>query len=1226
MNTANSRGPARAPGLNLSAALVAAAVSAAFSAPAAALSDGITVTTGTGSASAKYDAVAAGDGASADLSGVAIGGKFVETTHFYEIDSEGNPTGNILETKYSESEYYDAATAGRNGVAVGTSSTAAEDSVAIGAFASATGYGTTTDAENLGKNGSVAIGTWAAATASGAAALGDNASATAEGAAAYGFLARASGMRSFAGGTKSAASAEESVAIGDSAAASADGAVAVGADTKASAANAAAFGRGAEATAAGAFALGSDAEATITGSVALGYQSTTGHIGGYGNQEAKLTVWNVTLGNDAFAGTTGIDSTVSVGSLGNERTITNVAAGSLTSSSTDAVNGSQLWMAYTAIDAMGSTVDGVREQVSILASSEVTGDGANITVTPTQNYDQDGNLESISWKVALEDDIALDSVTAADSIAVGNIADKNGFAAIKDYGVSALYGETSLIVTDGKFAGGTEDAGVWIEKDEDTGKNTASLYADGSGFETSEDLARITGGDTVVTVADGAVDIGGAKLTNVEAGTEDTDGVNLAQLKEAFAEANGAHSTVEAGDTNITVTSETDGETGAEHYTVSLAKDIKVDSIAAGDPENDQGFVAGKDGTFINYGDTNVTIDETGGFSAGKGDTYVQADGTTAEIGTANSGLVASDGKTEIVGGDTKVTVSDAGVSMGGATITNAGEATERTDVANWGQVLDKIGNSLSANASVANGDNLVLDTVTAESGRTEYRLSLAKDLEGLNSVETKAIQAGVLTADESGASVKKGSAAFAVATDAEGRDAIAAVIGDAENPKAALALTEDGIGAKAGGTTVAVSDAGAGITTEKSAFSVSDAGIGAKTGDSQLVIAEKSAAIASGDASVTVTDGAATIKGGSTTVKITDAGMDMGGAKITGVADATERSDAVNFGQMQDAIGKVAASHTTVSAGDNVTVEKTENAAGGSDYRVSLANDIKVNSVATEAITVGDKDGNHVIADSTGISVKTSDAQFNVKEGEGIGAKFGDSAFALTKDGAAVTGKNSGFVAGDSASSITGGGTALTVSETGVAVNGKKITGLAAGDISAGSADAVTGGQLYATNQAVAANASSIESLWKKNGELNKKINRTGANAAALAALHPLDFDEDHKVSASVGIGQYHGTGALAVGVFIRPTENLMLSLGGSFASDDRMMNAGLSYRFGASGQPYETKAGMAQKVTALTAENRDLASKLAASDSKLEAANAKIDDLTAKIAAIEAKLANLR
>lgn len=276
---------------------------------------------------------------------------------------------------------------------------------------------------------------------------------------------------------------------------------------------------------------------------------------------------------------------------------------------------------------------------------------------------------------------------------------------------------------------------------------------------------------------------------------------------------------------------------------------------------------------------------------------------------------------------------------------------------------------------------------------------------------------------------------------------------------------------------------------------------------------------------------------------------------QITGLAAGTADTDAVNVAQLKvvkgDASQAVTESkkHSSVVAGNNIKVEVTSqaNAAGGTEYSVSTADNVSFSSV-----TVG----------------------------------------------------------------------AASISQAGIQAGSQKITNVAPGTISATSTDAVNGSQLYQTNQTVQQNSDDISKLYNRSAELNRKIHRAGAHAAALAALHPLDFDENHRVSASLGLGQYHSSGAAALGIFVRPTENFMVSLGGSIASgSDLMGNLGVHYRFGGDSVRVN-KTELTQQVSTLTAENRDLSAKLASSNSKLEAATSKIDSLMERIHAIEAKL----
>ena len=287
-------------------------------------------------------------------------------------------------------------------------------------------------------------------------------------------------------------------------------------------------------------------------------------------------------------------------------------------------------------------------------------------------------------------------------------------------------------------------------------------------------------------------------------------------------------------------------------------------------------------------------------------------------------------------------------------------------------------------------------------------------------------------------------------------------------------------------------------------------------------------------------------------------------------------------------------------------------------------------------AVSIGDT-ANGITRQITGLAAGTADTDaVNVAQ---LKAVKGDASQAVTeskKHSSVVAGNNIKVTSQTNAeggteysvstadnvsfSSVTVG--AASISQAGIQAGSQKITNVAPGTISATSTDAVNGSQLYQTNQAVQQNSDDISKLYNRSAELNRKIHRAGAHAAALAALHPLDFDENHRVSASLGLGQYHSSGAAALGIFVRPTENFMVSLGGSIASgSDLMGNLGVHYRFGGDSVRVN-KTELTQQVSTLTAENRDLSAKLASSNSKLEAATSKIDSLMERIHAIEAKL----
>ena len=178
------------------------------------------------------------------------------------------------------------------------------------------------------------------------------------------------------------------------------------------------------------------------------------------------------------------------------------------------------------------------------------------------------------------------------------------------------------------------------------------------------------------------------------------------------------------------------------------------------------------------------------------------------------------------------------------------------------------------------------------------------------------------------------------------------------------------------------------------------------------------------------------------------------------------------------------------------------------------------------------------------------------------------------------------------------------------VNMKSQKITNLADGEIAEGSKDAVNGGQLYNTNQAVIANAENINSLSHSLNKLDSRINRVGAGAAALAALHPLDFDPDNKWDFAAGYGNYAGANAVAIGTYYRPNENTMFSIGGSFGGGENMINAGVSFKLGSGG-------------SGITTSKTVMAKKIKEQDELLKAQDAKMKEQDEKIAKLEALVA---
>ncbi|SHK54390.1 S-layer homology domain-containing protein, partial [Megasphaera elsdenii] len=264
------------------------------------------------------------------------------------------------------------------------------------------------------------------------------------------------------------------------------------------------------------------------------------------------------------------------------------------------------------------------------------------------------------------------------------------------------------------------------------------------------------------------------------------------------------------------------------------------------------------------------------------------------------------------------------------------------------------------------------------------------------------------------------------------------------------------------------------------------------------------------------------------------------------------------SIGKLDQALKDVAATaakHTTVTQGDNITVTPGTNTDGGKNYNVALKKDITVESVTANTFK----------ADQTVMN----------KDGLKVGNKVSVSATAVTAGKTSISDEG-----------VKVGGKTY-ISDKGLNANDQKVTNVAAGELSATSKDAVNGSQLYETKQAIANNATNISSLSHSISNLDNRVNKVGAGAAALAALHPLDFDPDAKWDFAAGYGNYRGANAAAVGAYYRPNEDTMFSVGGTFGNGENMVNAGVSFKLGSGSSHVSTsRVAMAKEIKELRGE----------------------------------------
>lgn len=202
---------------------------------------------------------------------------------------------------------------------------------------------------------------------------------------------------------------------------------------------------------------------------------------------------------------------------------------------------------------------------------------------------------------------------------------------------------------------------------------------------------------------------------------------------------------------------------------------------------------------------------------------------------------------------------------------------------------------------------------------------------------------------------------------------------------------------------------------------------------------------------------------------------------------------------------------------------------------------------------------------------------------------------------------------AGDTTISSNGvsiaGGPSMT--KDGIDAGGSKITNVAAGTADT---DAVNYGQLKGVESNVQNNTTNINRLNGRVNDLDSRINKVGAGAAALAALHPQDFNPDDKWDFAVGYGNYRDANAMAIGAFYRPDENVMFSMGTNFGNGENMINAGVTFKLGPKNHTTSNKYLLSKEVTTLRAT-------VAQQDAQLKQQSNEIKELREMVSKLLAK-----
>ena len=802
----------------------------------------------------------------------------------------------------------------------------------------------------------------------------------------------------------------------------------------------------------------------------------------------------------------------------------------------------------------------INGKVNVYNDGRIAGVAAGINDTDAVNV---GQLKNSAWKLA-----ANGVLTEAEDVKAGDYVDFNG-----DQNVSV-----SKDVKDG-----VKTVKVELNKDlvgiETISNDGASLTLNGTATElTNGKGAAITLFGDTTTINNKVTVYNDGRISGVAAGINDTDAVNVSQLKAVGTTANMGWNLATngvateatnvkpgdyvdfSGDKNISVSHD------GTKVQVELNKDIDVNSVQTNALNSKYNLSVG---TANENGIMPFFVNSTGDFYAAHNKFHVDKDGkvtaTAGEIGnvvlqngvyTGHSAL--RDG--ELFVGDASGNYSQIttkGAKLGKVTVAEDGKISgvaagaitaDSTDAVNGSQ-LHAVATEAGKHSKVVNGSNINVEEFDND-GQKIYKVNLNKD---------------IMLGDLTGKNVS-----------------ISGTNGTIETT--GYIATKDRVYADKGAKLADIDVTGNKISNGASSIVMDGSNV--KVNDKVTIDQNgKISGVAAGEISSTSTDA---INGSqlhqtnenvaALDKRVTKNEQDIAQNKADiaqNKADiATNKADIAtnkaNIAQNAADIKKVEAlakKHTTVTQGDNITVTEGLNADGGKEYNVALNKDINLDSVTTGQ-TVMNNDGLKVGKDVSVTATAVTAGKTSISD-----------------EGVKVNGKT-------------------YVSDNGLNANDQKVTNVADGDISATSKDAVNGSQLYRTNQEVANNTNRIN-------KLGSRVNKVGAGAAALAALHPMDFDPDDKLTFSAGYGNYAGENAAAIGAYYRPDEKVMFSVAGTVGNGENMVNAGVSFALDRTNHVSNSRTALAREVIDLRGQLAVMGAKMA----KMEKAFGMLDETKTKL-----------
>ena len=902
--------------------------------------------------------------------------------------------------------------------------------------------------------------------------------------------------------------------------------------------------------------------------------------------------------------------------------ITGVADGTIAAGSTDAVNGSQLYDVKNSINTdisnktfglkdekgnevtntLGNTVqvkgaDGITSTVkdgaleiglklqegsnlvvnsnglalntALTGIQSITGagtgagsisfNGGNVKVNQN-TFNSDGRIQNVANGTEMKDAVNFGQLDATNK-KVDNLTNEvgKGWTVETENGTATKVGAGDTVKFSGddniKVSNTGKDVKVELNK-----KLTVDSVKAGDFFMDKNEGVGYKG---KAYITSSGLNANGQTITNVKAGEAETDAVNVGQLNAVKAEA--SKKTTLSDGKNTTVTSvTTDGQT------VNVAGDLKdITSVSNGASK------INLNADSISISNANKSFAIT---NSGIGMSYIGADYTAKSIMLGENGTTIS-----------------GGLNVAGSKITGVAAGTADTDAVNVGQLnavkeTANKGWKLKTNngnvSDVKPGDEVEFDgddNIKVSNAGNKVSFKLNNKLTGIESITgvgggSISFSGGNVTINNNVTFGSNGQihnvTAGTASTDAVNVGQLNAAV-QAGNTDTNIKPGEYGVGADNKVNMDVVDKTGTKINT----VTITDVAKASDLGNVNNINND----LKNSNGTTTVVDAVNNLN-----QKLDNKVGDLQYSKVDkgDIADGDSTTTAI--GKLDQKLNDVAATaakqHTTVSGSGNIVVEDpTINADGGKNYNVKLADDINVNSVTANTFkadkTIMDKDGLKV-GEKVSVTENAVTAGKTSISDEGV--KVGDKTY---------------------------------ISDKGLNANGQNITNVADGKVEKDSKDAINGGQLFDTETKINNRIDGVENQVISNsnriGQLSSRVNKVGAGAAALAALHPMDFDPDDKLTFSAGYGNYAGQNAAAIGAYYRPDEKVMFSVGGTVGNGENMVNAGISFSLDRTNHVSNSRTALAREVIDLRGQLAEMGAKMA----KMEKAFGMLDESKTKL-----------